>query len=94
MSNRKILRISISSKWRRKLDNYHCEHDLALLNHAEQTNPLTGKPRNVSKYVKRLIEEDMKRPPQSKFRIDRNEPIIIEEETYSIETKEAMNSFI
>ncbi|MDC6267014.1 hypothetical protein [Lysinibacillus fusiformis] len=73
--------------------NISDEHDFALLNHAEQTNPLTGKPRNVSKYVKRLIEEDMKRPPQSKFRIDRNEPIIIEE-TYSIETKEAMNSFI
>ncbi len=36
----------------------------------------------------------MKRPHQSEFRIDRNEPIIIEEETYSIETKEAMNSFI
>ncbi|MGE7596945.1 hypothetical protein [Lysinibacillus fusiformis] len=74
--------------------NISDEHDFALLNHAEQTNLLTGKPRNVSKYVKRLIEEDMKRPLQSKFRIDRNEPIIIEEETYSIETKEAMNSFI
>ncbi|XRD23548.1 hypothetical protein AABM34_13475 [Lysinibacillus fusiformis] len=74
--------------------NINDEHDLALLNHVEQTNPLTGKPRNVSKYVKRLSEEDMKRPLQSEFRIDRNEPIIIEEETYSIETKETMNSFI
>ncbi|KEK10255.1 hypothetical protein EP18_18325 [Lysinibacillus sphaericus] len=74
--------------------NINEEHDLALLNHAEQTNSLTGKPRNVGKYVKRLSEEDMKRPHQSEFRIDRNEPIIIEEETYSIETKEAMNSFI
>lgn len=74
--------------------NINDEHDLALLNHVEQTNPLTGKPRNVSKYVKRLSEEDMKRPLQSEFRIDRNDPIIIEEETYSIETKEAMNSFI
>lgn len=70
------------------------EHDLALLNHAEQINPLTGKARNFSKYVKRLIEEDMNRGPQSEIRIDRNEPIIHEEETYSIETKEAMNSFI
>lgn len=70
------------------------EHDLALLNHAEQINPLTGKSRNFSKYVKRLIEEDMNRGPQSEIRIDRNEPIIREEETYSIETKEAMNSFI
>lgn len=74
--------------------NINDEHDLALLQHAEQTNPLTGKPRNFSKYVKRLIEEDMKRPLQSEIKIDRNEPIIIEEETYSIETKEAMNSFI
>ncbi|MFJ7699965.1 hypothetical protein [Lysinibacillus fusiformis] len=74
--------------------NTNDEHDLALLQHAEQINPLTGKPRNFSKYVKRLIEEDMKRPLQSEIRIDRNEPIISEEEAYSIETKEAMNSFI
>ncbi|MCR8855308.1 hypothetical protein [Lysinibacillus fusiformis] len=73
--------------------NINDEHDLALLNHAEQTNTLTGKPRNFSKYVKRLIEEDMKRGQKSEIRIDRNEPIVIEE-TYSIETKEAMNSFI
>lgn len=70
------------------------ENDLALLNHAEQINPLTGKARNFSKYVKRLIEEDMNRGPISEIKIDRNKPIIHEEETYSIETKEAMNSFI
>lgn len=70
------------------------EHDLALLQHAEQINPLTNKSRNFSKYVKKLIEEDMKRGSGSEIRIDRNEPIIHEEESYSIETKEAMNSFI
>ncbi|MFT9816275.1 hypothetical protein [Lysinibacillus sp. NPDC056185] len=70
------------------------EHDLALLKHAEQINPLTEKPRNFSKYVKRLIEEDMKRGPESEIRIDKNEPVLHEDETYSIETKEAMNSFI
>lgn len=70
------------------------EHDLALLNHVERINPLTGKPINFSKEVKRLIEEDMKRGPQSEIKIDRNEPIILEDETYSIETKDAMNSFI
>lgn len=70
------------------------QHELALLKHAEQINPLTEKPRNFSKYVKRLIEEDMKRGAGSEIRIDRNEPIIHEEESYSIETKEAMGSFI
>ncbi|WP_445479871.1 hypothetical protein ACULLL_06445 [Lysinibacillus irui] len=55
---------------------------------------MTGKAQNFSKYVKRLIEEDMNRGPISEIKIDRNEPIIHEEETYSIETKEAMNSFI
>ncbi|PJO42130.1 hypothetical protein [Lysinibacillus xylanilyticus] len=70
------------------------EHDLALLQHAEQINLLTNKSRNFSKYVKKLIEEDMKRGSGSEIRIDRNEPIIHEEESYSIETKEAMNSFI
>jgi len=70
------------------------EHDLALLNHAEQKNPLTGKAQNFSKYVKRLIEEDMKRSPSSGIQIDLNRPILDDEETYSIETKEAMNSFI
>lgn len=74
--------------------NIKDEHDLALLKHVERINPLTGKPINFSKEIKRLIEEDMKRGPQNEIRIDRNEPIIIEEETYSIETKEAMNSFI
>ncbi|MGE7946453.1 hypothetical protein [Lysinibacillus sp. NPDC093688] len=80
--------------------NINDEHELELLKHVERINPLTGKPINFSKEVKRLIEEDMKRSMESKrstgneIRIDRNEPIIHEEETYSIETKEAMSSFI
>jgi len=80
--------------------NINDEHELALLKHAERINPLTGKPINFSKEVKRLIEEDMKRgrtdnrSTGSEFKIDRNEPIIEEEETYSLETKEAMSSFI
>ncbi|GAB0168831.1 hypothetical protein LSPCS325_22680 [Lysinibacillus sp. CTST325] len=74
--------------------NTNDEYDLALLKHAKQINPLTDKPRNFSKYVKRLIEEDMKRRSGNEIRIVRNEPIIHEEETYSIKTKEAMNSFI
>jgi len=74
--------------------NIKDEHDLALLKHVERINPHTGKPINFSKEIKRLIEEDMKRGQKSEIRIDRNEPIIIEDETYSIETKEAINSFI
>ncbi|PZX07881.1 hypothetical protein C7437_1011003 [Psychrobacillus insolitus] len=37
------------------------ELDVELLNHAERPNRLTGKKRNFSKYVKRLIDEDIKR---------------------------------
>ena len=50
--------------------NTNDEHDLALLEHAEQINPLTNKPRNFSKYVKRLIEEDMKQGSGSEIRIE------------------------
>lgn len=74
--------------------NIRDEHDTALLKHAEQINPLTGKPRNFSKYVKKLIEEDMQRGNRNEIRIDKNEPVIREDETYSIQTKEAMNSFL
>ena len=35
------------------------EYDLSLLQHAERINPLNGKKRNFSKYVKKLIESDM-----------------------------------
>lgn len=71
------------------------EHDIALLNHAEQINPLTGKPRNFSKYVKKLIEDDMNRGSGNGIRIDLNEPVLQEnDESYSIEVKEAMNSFL
>ncbi|QGG51629.1 hypothetical protein [Lysinibacillus pakistanensis] len=74
--------------------NINDELELALLKHAEQINPLTGKPQNFSKYVKRLIEKDMKQGPNSEIRIDRNDPILHEDEEYTIETKEAMNSFL
>ncbi|MFJ3390522.1 hypothetical protein [Lysinibacillus sp. NPDC086135] len=74
--------------------NTNDEHDLALLEHAEQINPLNNKPRNFSKYVKKLIEEDMKRGSESEIRIDKNEPVLHEDETYTIEIKEAMSSFI
>lgn len=37
------------------------EFDIKLLAHAEKINPVTNKPQNFSKYVRRLIEEDMNR---------------------------------
>ena len=40
--------------------NLSDQDDLALFNHAIKINPLTGKPQNFSKYVKRLIDNDMK----------------------------------
>ena len=72
--------------------------DVELLAHAEKINPLTGKPQNFSKYVKRLIEEDMKRGQQTGNNntggftiIDRQND---EDEDYTIEVKSAMNSFL
>ena len=88
-SNRKNKTISFNS-----LD----EHDMSLLEHAERINPLTGKPRNFSKYVKRLIEDDMKRGKQfqsgNAITVDRNETVLKEPDAYSIEVKDAMSSFL
>lgn len=72
--------------------------DVTLLEHAEKINPLTGKPQNFSKYVKRLIEDDMKREQQggnhhSGFTII-DSPKIDEDEDYTLEVKDAMNSFL
>lgn len=69
------------------------EYDLMLLTHAEKINPLTGKPRNFSKYIKRLIEDDMK-PTSNKGVIVSNSATMIDDNAYSSETKEAMSSFI
>ena len=73
-------------------------HELALLNHAEKINPLTGKEQNFSKYVRRLIEEDMRREQQGGNNnvggyniIDKQND---ENEDYTIEVKDAMNSFL
>ena len=73
-------------------------HDVVLLEHAEKINPLTGKPQNFSKYVKRLIDEDMIRQqqggnnPNGMTVID--SPKFDEEENYTLEVKSAMNSFL
>ncbi|EPD52730.1 hypothetical protein HMPREF1210_01110 [Paenisporosarcina sp. HGH0030] len=37
------------------------ELDIKMLEHAEKLNPISNKKRNFSKYVKKLIEEDIRR---------------------------------
>lgn len=65
------------------------EFDLDLLAHAEKINPLTNKPQNFSKYVRRLIEEDMKRGSTGGVNIlpgTENEPIVRKEkDAYTLE---------
>ena len=72
--------------------------DVTLLEHAEKINPLTGKPQNFSKYVKRLIEDDMKREQHggnhhNGFTII-DSPKIDEDEEYTLDVKDAMSSFL
>lgn len=73
-------------------------HELELFDHAEKVNPLTGKPQNFSKYVKRLIEEDIKRGQQGGNSNPGGFTIIDKQndadEDYTIEVKNAMNSFL
>lgn len=64
-------------------------NDLSLLNHAEQINPLTGKEQNFSKYVKRLIEEDMRKVQPG----DVPELVMHEEVDFSVDD-EKINSFL
>lgn len=60
--------------------------DVKLLNHAMQTNPITNKSRNFSKYVRKLIEDDMNGKPA---------PVLMARpQTVPNETKNAMNSFL
>ena len=68
------------------------ELDVTLLAHAEKINSLTGKPRNFSKYIKKLIEDDMK--PNLEKSSNYEKSTIIETEEYTNEVKNAMNSFL
>lgn len=74
--------------------------DVELLNHAKQINPITGKERNFSKYVRRLIEEDMKREQRGYNNNNNSSGLTIidvqndDDETYTLEVKNAMNSFL
>ena len=64
--------------------------DLQLFEHALKVNPLTGKPQNFSKYVKRLIENDIK--GISKYITTTS--IVEGEKTIDEEVKNAMTSFL
>ncbi|MEO4053824.1 hypothetical protein [Solibacillus sp. CAU 1738] len=74
--------------------NIKDEFDVALLTHAEKINPLKGKPRNFSKYVKKLIEDDMNRRHSNNGSLIFNNSMINEVEEYTSEIKNAMNSFL
>ncbi len=78
--------------------------DIVLLEHAEEINPRTGKPQNFSKYVKRLIREEIqrKKAQQGRNNESTNDLTIIDvqndddDETYTLEVTdediEAMES--
>lgn len=71
------------------------EFDLKLLAHAEKINPVTNKPQNFSKYVRRLIEEDMNKRSTGGVNMlpgTDNEPIVRKEK--DAYTLEAMGGFL
>lgn len=74
--------------------------DVELLEHAMQMNPITGKERNFSKYVRRLIEEDMRRATQGGNSPNTNGYEVIDSpkrapmEEYTLDVKNAMSSFL
>ena len=71
------------------------ELDVELLAHAERVNPLTNKPRNFSRYVKKLIEEDIKRennPGKQIVYQEADEPVVKKEK--DAYTLEAMGGYL
>ena len=74
--------------------NLKDEFDLELLAHAEMKNPLTGKARNFSKYVKRLIEEDMKGGNRDDKSSDVKSHVNPDKDFYTMEIKQAQSSFL
>lgn len=70
------------------------ELDAALLAHAEKINPLTEKSRNFSKYVKKLIEDDMNGRNRNSGSYRYENFITDEPEEYTSEVKNAMSSFL
>lgn len=69
---------------------------MQLLEHAERINKLTGKPRNFSKYVKKLIEADMNGKSHASVPHFNGviTQVIQEDDIYNKEVKQAMTSFL
>ena len=93
-------RLFEQEKQKRKLNEEDPE-DIELLEHAEEINPRTGKPQNFSKYVKRLIREEIQRKKfQQQGGNNNNSDLTIidvpndDDETYTLEVKNAMSSFL
>lgn len=75
--------------------NTEDELDAKLLVQAERPNSITGKKQNFSKYVKRLIEEDIARGSKSDVNaipFEENDPIVRKEK--DAYTLEAMGGFL
>ena len=73
-----------------------------LYEYATRENPLTSKPQNFSKYVRRLIAEEKRREEQGPNNNNNNSsgltiidsPKYDEDEDYTLEVKNAMSSFL
>jgi len=72
--------------------NIRDEYEYSLLEFVETVNPLTGRVKSFSKYIKRLIEDDMKRTNRGMVHNVLGYQDDYEQE-YSVETKDAMSSF-
>jgi hypothetical protein len=70
--------------------------EVLLLDHAEKINTLTGRKRNFSKYIKKLIADDLKREQYGNtlgdYAIGRN-PNYIEDDV-SVDVKNDMMSYL
>lgn len=71
-----------------------------LYEYATRENPLTGKPQNFSKFVRRLIAEEKRREERGYTNNNNSSGLTIidvqndDDETYTLEVKNAINSFL
>lgn len=100
MSKHKVKNYNESRKNKGVSFNTDDPEEVELLEYAERINPLTGKPQNFSKYVKKLIREEKLRNENKGnnntggFTVIDSPPIIDEEDVYSLDVKNALNSFL
>ena len=73
------------------------EQDVRRLEHAEQINPLSGKKQNFSKYVKKLIDEDIEKKNganNNEVTNSKKPHVNPDKDFYTMEIKEAQGSFL